>query len=102
MRTNRTTAMENDLDDALDRLAHAPVPASLATMEAGVFARIEHARRNGPPIGARMTIACAAMAMAMGVAGAATSAAMARDTAILSPLGVSQPLAPSTLLASAE
>ena len=94
--------MANTIDDALGQLATAPVPMALSAINEGVFARIEHARRQGPPIGARMTIACAATAMAMGVAGAATAAAMARDTSPLSPLGISQPLAPSTLLASEE
>lgn len=85
----------DDIDEALTRLARAPVPAALDGLEARVLARIATppASRAGLGVGA---VAIAALAIGMIGAGIPASAGTA---ASLSPLGAHSPLAPSTLLA---
>ncbi|MEG3126050.1 hypothetical protein [Sphingomonas sp. GB1N7] len=89
----------DDLDTALARLAHAPVPASLDGIEARVMARIaaRPAAHAGLGIGA-VTIAAA---LVMGIVGAGFPAQPARAISSFSPLGPGSPLAPSTLLGGA-
>ncbi len=87
----------NDLDDALTRLALAPVPA-LDGLEARVLARIAtpRAAQAGIGIGA---ITIAALAIGMVGAGFPASPSIA---APLSPFGANSPFAPSTLLVGAR
>ncbi len=85
-----------DLDEALMRLARAPVPASLDETEARVLARIavRPEAAAGIGVGAMMIAA----ALVLGVYGARVPARVAGAAALLSPLGPVTPLAPSTLL----
>lgn len=86
----------NNLDEALARLAGAPVPAALDEIEAGVLARISvrpAVRQAGIGIGVVTTIA----ALAIGMVGAGVPAS-ASGAASLAPLGGSSALAPSMLL----
>lgn len=85
----------DDIDEALTRLARAPVPAALDGLEARVLARIATppASRAGLGVGA---VAIAALAIGMIGAGIPASPGTA---ASLSPFGTNSPLAPSTLLA---
>lgn len=85
-----------ELDAVLARLAQAPLPASLDSMEDRVLLRIAAppAPRAGMGIGA-LTIAAA---MVMGIVSAGVPSKDA-SAAYLSPLGPTSPLAPSTLLA---
>jgi hypothetical protein len=91
--------MQDDLDRALAKLAAIPTDARVEGLDAAVMARIASdagdARR-----GARLGVAAAFGALAMGVIGSTTIAAPnpARGPA-LAPFGASVPLAPSTLLA---
>lgn len=87
----------DDLDAALARLARAPTPLALDTIEAKVFARIalQPTARSGFAVGAFAVVA----ALTMGVAGAGLPAASAEAGSPLSPFGPNTPLAPSTLLA---
>jgi hypothetical protein len=85
----------DDIDEALARLARAPIPAALDGLEAHVLARIATppASRAGFGVGAIMVAA-----LAIGMIGAGIPASPS-TAASLSPLGMSSPLAPSTLLA---
>lgn len=85
----------DDIDEALARLARAPIPAALDGLEAHVLARIATppASRAGFSVGAIMVAA-----LAIGMIGAGIPASPS-TAASLSPLGMSSPLAPSTLLA---
>jgi hypothetical protein len=91
--------MMDDLDAALARLAHAPLPPALDNLEARVLARIaaQPAVRAGFGFGA----ATIGAAMIMGVVGASLPAAPAYAVSTLTPFGPSSPLAPSTLLLGA-
>lgn len=86
----------NELDAALDRLAHAPLPHRLAFLEQKVLAQIA-----SRPVAARTSVGVAGMtvvaALMIGVVGGGVSAS-AVQTPSLSPLGSSTSLAPSTLL----
>lgn len=86
----------HELDRTLARLAHAPVPAALDTIDARVLARIASrpaVRQAGLGIGVLTTLA----ALAIGMVGADLSV-VASAAPTLAPLGGSSPLAPSTLL----
>jgi len=85
----------DDIDEALTRLARAPVPAAFDGLEARVLARIATPppSRAGLGMGAIMVAA-----LAIGMIGAGIPASSG-TAASLSPLGSSSPLAPSTLLA---
>jgi len=91
--------MMDDLDAALARLAHAPLPPALDHLEARVLARIaaQPAVRTEFGFGA----ATIGAAMIMGFVGAGLPAAPAYAVPTLTPFGPSSPLAPSTLLMSA-
>ena len=95
VRAGEVNDMDN-LDAALMKLAHAPVPASLDVIEAKVFARIaaRPTARVGTGIGA-MTVAAA---LVIGIFGAGIPTSEAGAVSPLSPLGPVSPLAPSTLL----
>ncbi len=86
----------NELDAALSRLAHAPVPHALALLEERVLSRIA-----SRPVAARTSVGLASItvvaALMIGVVGSAVPASAAR-TPSLSPLGAPSRLAPSTLL----
>lgn len=88
----------DDIDEALTRLARAPVPAALDGLEARVLARIATPRssRAGIGIGA-ITLS----ALAIGMIGAGFPASPS-TAASLSPFGANSPFAPSTLLAGAR
>lgn len=87
----------DDIDQALTRLAQAPLPKALDELEARVLAQIETAppSRSGLGIGA-ISIA----ALALGVIGAGVPASSG-TAASLAPIGGGFALAPSTLLAGA-
>ena len=87
----------DDIDEALTRLARAPVPA-LDGIEARVLAQIgmPRASRGGFGVGA-ITVA----ALAIGMIGSGFPASPS-TAAPLSPFGANSPLAPSTLLAGAQ
>ena len=91
--------MMDDLDALLARLAHAPLPPALDYLEVRVLARIaaQPSARSGFGFGA---IAIGA-AMILGVAGAGVPVTPVFAVASLAPLGLSSPLAPSTLLMGA-
>lgn len=85
------------IDEALARLASAPIPPALGGLEARVLARItsQPTTRVGVGMGVITGIA-----LAMGVAGASIPASPG-SAASLAPLGTHSPLAPSTLLVGA-
>lgn len=85
----------NDIDEALTRLARAPVPAALDGLEARVLARIATPLPSRAGLGVS---AVAIVALAIGMIGAGFPASPG-TAASLSPLGANSPLAPSTLLA---
>lgn len=85
----------NEIDEALARLARAPVPSALDGLEARVLARITTPRAAQAGMGVGLV---AIAALAIGMVGAGVPASPGA-TASLSPLGMSSPLAPSTLLA---
>lgn len=88
----------DDIDEALTRLARAPVPAALDGLEARVLARIATPRASRVGIGmGAITIG----ALAIGVIGAGVPASPSAATP-LSPFGANSPFAPSTLLAGAR
>lgn len=85
-----------DLDDLLERLARAPVPARLATMEAEMLARIAALPTGAAAgIGSGIGMLAIVIAAGLGVVGATVPAAPAHAT----PFGMTDALAPSTLLA---
>ncbi len=93
--------MPYDVDDCLSRLARSPVPPTLDTLEAGVFATIADTMR-GDANGRAVGIWSVTAALAVGLVGGATLAsglapaqASAQAARII---GVDTPLAPSTLL----
>lgn len=90
----------DNLDDMLARLAQEPVHPGIDGIEAGVFARIGEAQvgRAGVGMGALAIV----VAVGMGVAGAGLPPAKAQARAPLLPLGLSTPLAPSSLLVGVE
>lgn len=86
----------DDLDELLGRLARAPVPPALASLEDRVLARI--AAKPAAQVGIGLSVATVVAALIMGVA-AGGAAAPASAVSTLAPLGSHSPLAPSTLLA---
>lgn len=93
--------MPNDVDDCLSRLARSPVPATLDTLEAGVFAVIaDDARRDAS--GRAVRIWSITAALVVGLAGGSTLAGSLVPTQAsaqaASIIGIDTPLAPSTLL----
>lgn len=92
--------MSKDLDDLLTQLAAAPVHPDLARMEERVMAKLAGlAARPEMAHPVRFGAVAAALALVMGI-GAADLARQPAPT--LSPFSASNPLAPSTLLASAQ
>ena len=79
----------DDLDEALIRLARAPVPAALDGLEARVLARIATPRATQAGIGIG--------ALAIGIIGAGFPASPS-TAASIAPFGANSPFAPSTLL----
>lgn len=90
--------MTTDIDAALRRLADGDHPG-LAAMDETVMARIYERRRSDAAFGAPLMAMAALGAVTLGVAVGMLPAAPAA-AASLSPFGPSNPLAPSTLLAS--
>ncbi len=89
--------MRDDLDTALGRLAHAPVPARLAALDLEPFDWLRDQPRS-QGAGFRLGAFAAIGAILIGVAGSTVPSGPAEARAILSPLGPTTPLAPSTLL----
>lgn len=93
--------MHDDIDDALRRLAMAPVHPGLGDADAQILVRIAAAApvtSNGTSL--KLGAFAALAAVAMGIAGASLPTETA-DAAPLSPFGVESPLLPSSLLAGA-
>ena len=88
----------DDLDLMLARLASAPVPAELASIDAAVLERI--AARPAPMFGYAAVAGAAILALLTGVAGGMWPGNPQHASETLTPFGPSSPLAPSTLLAS--
>jgi hypothetical protein len=86
-----------NIDEALGRLAAAPVHGGLERLDEAVFARIHALNERDRRAPGRIVVAAAVGAVAMGIAGAGIPAGTA-SAAGLSPFGVAAPLAPSTLL----
>lgn len=88
----------DSIDEALTRLARAPMPIAFDGLEARVLARIATPRafRVGLGMGA-MPIA----ALAIGLIGGGIPASLATATP-LSPFAANAPFAPSTLLAGVQ
>lgn len=92
--------MSNDLDALLAQLAAAPVHPELAGMEGRVMAKLASlAARPEMAHPVRFGAVAAALALAMGIG---TADLVKRPAPTLSPFSASNPLAPSTLLASAQ
>ena len=85
--------MMDNLDAALARLAHAPLPPALDNLEALVLARIA----AQPAVRTRFGFGAASVgaAMIMGFVGAGVPASPALAVSTLSPFGPNSPLAPS-------
>lgn len=90
--------MTTDIDAALRRLASEEHPG-LATIDGTVMARINERRRSDAAFGAPLIAMAALGAIILGVT-AGTLPVPPAAAASLSPLGPSNPFAPSTLLAS--
>ncbi|MGS1016093.1 hypothetical protein [Allosphingosinicella humi] len=89
----------NTIDDAIARLASAPVDPRLAASETEWLAEIVAAgrpTRNSGLVGSGVFAAMAALAI--GIAGADLPRAADGPRVALSPFGPSAPLAPATLL----
>lgn len=88
-----------DLDTVLMRLAAAPVPAALASMDARVFSGVAETRtrRMARAVG----LATVGAALVMGVVSAAMPAHEAGPSS-LAPLGSIPPLSPAALLGVAQ
>jgi hypothetical protein len=95
--------MSMELDDALGRLAVAPVHPGLIAIDDKVFARVreEAALAAQGRNGVRVAAVGAFVALGLGLAAGSPVAASPSPTT-LSPFGPSSPLAPSTLLAADE
>ncbi len=93
--------MRNNLETALGQLAHAPVPARLATLDVEPFDWLPDRRRSADS-GFRVGAFAAVAAILIGVAGSTVSSASLEARPLSSPLGPSTPLAPSTLLGEAQ
>lgn len=92
--------MSKDLDALLDQLATAPVHPDLANMEDRVMARLASlGARPEMAHPVRFGTAAALLALVLGIA---SSQFAERPAPTLSPFAASNPLAPSTLLASAQ
>jgi len=88
-----------DLDTVLKRLAAAPVPAALASMDARVFSGVAETRMRRMARGIGFVTIGAALVM-----GVASSAMPSREAgpSSLAPLGSIPPLSPAALLGVAE
>ena len=84
-----------DLDTVLKRLAAAPVPAALASIDAGVFSGVAASRSRRMVRG--VGVIAVGAALMIGVASAAMSAREAGPST-LAPLGLIPPLSPAALL----
>lgn len=92
--------MDDELDNALRRLAEQPPHPRLADLETDVMKLIAQDRRVGGGPTLRSGMLAAVGAVALGVAGGGlSSTAATAQAASLTPFGPSVPLAPSTLLA---
>lgn len=95
--------MSMELDEALGRLAAAPLHPGLSVIDDRVFARIHEQAALAGQVRNQLRIGAVAGLAALGLGIAAGSPVTARPmTDTLSPFGPSQPLAPSTLLAADE
>lgn len=89
--------MDDDMDRMLRRIADMPTHDGLASIEGNVLARIAVGRPNARRTSG-IAMAAGAAAAIMGVIGGSLPTADASQTALASPLGSLDPLAPSTLL----
>ncbi|MBA3669239.1 MAG: hypothetical protein H0W71_04140 [Sphingomonas sp.] len=89
--------MRDDLDTALSRLARAPVPARLAALDVEPFDWLLNQPRDSGS-GFQHGALAAAAAILIGVAGSTVPSGRLEARALLSPLGPTTPLTPSTLL----
>lgn len=89
----------NNLDEMLARLASAPLPSRLATMDQAVFAGLAHYDRSSAT--GSLGIA-AAVALAVGVASTGFPGTAAVAAPSVSPFGVPPALAPSSLLLASK
>lgn len=93
--------MSMELDEALGRLAVAPLHPGLMAIDDTVFARIRENAAYAGQARDRLRLGAVAALGALGL-GIATGSPVAASPSpdALSPFGPSQPLAPSTLLAA--
>ena len=90
--------MTDDLDAALRRVS-LEVHPNLSGLDEAVMVRVRERRRSHASFGTPLVALAILVAIMLGVMGGALSPAPA-SAASLSPFGPSNPLAPSTLLAS--
>ena len=89
----------SNLDEMLARLASAPLPSRLATMDQAVFAGLAQYDRSG----ASRSLSIAGMvALAVGVVSTGLPGTPAVAAPSVSPLGVPSALAPSSLLLASK
>ena len=89
----------NNVDEMLARLANAPLPSRLATMDQAVFAGLAQYDRSG----ASRSLGIAGMvALAVGVASTGLPASPAVAAPSVTPFGVPSALAPSSLLLASK
>ncbi|PKP94959.1 MAG: hypothetical protein CVT77_00725 [Alphaproteobacteria bacterium HGW-Alphaproteobacteria-16] len=88
--------MQTNIDDALQRLATGTPHRGLAGLEDRVLSAIAQQPVGG--FGAGTTLGAMGLALALGVFSNVVPSTDAQAAPVLSPLGASSPLAPSTLL----
>lgn len=94
--------MTYDLDDALGRLASAPVHKGLSDIEDEVLLRIATRRQFSSRSSAGTLALTGFAAIGLGIASVGLPAQVAEAAPTLSPFGSMMSLAPSTLLGSAR
>lgn len=91
-----------DLDEMLDRLSAAPLPARLIAIDDAVFLQFADRQAGAAPLSGGMIGLAVVAALGMGVAGAVVPGNPAEAAPSLSPFGAPAALAPSSLLDSGE
>lgn len=94
--------MTYDLDDALGRLASAPVHKGLSEIEDQVLFRVATRRQFSPGSSARALALTGFVAIGLGIASVGLPAQVAEASPMLSLFGPMMSLAPSTLLGPAR
>src|SRR3546814_13650841 len=87
--------MVDDMDAALRLLAESPVPAALADIDAGVFARI--ANRRAHDLGRSVIVGAAAFALLAGIGAGLWPIATSQSAQALAPRVDAHSLGPSSL-----